>query len=56
MVCWPFGFSVLPEPRATRPGAPFGQLVFDVELVDFAEPVKVETPADVAAPPADAPA
>lgn len=38
----------------SRPGAPAGQLVFDVELVDFKEPVKVETPADVAAAPADA--
>lgn len=38
----------------SRPGAPAGQLVFDVELVDFVEPVKVETPADVAGAPADA--
>lgn len=38
----------------SRPGAPAGQLVFDVELVDFKEPVKVETPSDVAAAPADA--
>ena len=39
----------------TRPGAPAGQLTFDVELIDFVktpEPPKV--PSDVAAPPKDA--
>jgi peptidylprolyl isomerase len=35
-----------------RPGRPAGMLVFDVELVDVVKPP--ETPADVAAPPADA--
>lgn len=38
----------------SRPGAPTGQLVFDVELVDFSEPVQVPVPEDVAAAPADA--
>lgn len=38
----------------SRPGAPTGQLVFDVELLGFEEPPKIETPADVAAVPADA--
>jgi peptidylprolyl isomerase len=38
-----------------RPGKPAGMLVFDVELIDFSEPPPPpETPADVAAPPADA--
>ena len=38
-----------------RPGAPAGMLVFDVELISFNEPPPPpETPADVAAPPADA--
>lgn len=38
----------------SRPGAPTGQLVFDVELLGFEEPPKIETPPDVAAVPADA--
>lgn len=37
-----------------RPGAPAGMLVFDVELVSYKQSPTVETPADVAAPPADA--
>ncbi|MCB9507301.1 MAG: FKBP-type peptidyl-prolyl cis-trans isomerase [Myxococcales bacterium] len=38
-----------------RPGRPAGMLVFDVELLDiFPTPPPPETPADVAAPPADA--
>lgn len=38
-----------------RPGKPAGMLVFDIELHDFTEPPPPpETPADVAAPPADA--
>ncbi len=38
-----------------RPGKPAGMLVFDVELVSITEPPPPpETPADVAAPPADA--
>ncbi len=40
--------------KPMRPGAPAGQLVFDVELFGFEEPPKVEAPADVAAAPADA--
>ena len=37
------------------PGAPRGMLVFDVELIDFMEaPKQPQTPADVAAAPADA--
>ena len=40
--------------KPMRPGAPAGQLVFDVELFGFQEPPKVEAPADVAAAPADA--
>jgi peptidylprolyl isomerase len=35
-----------------RPGAPAGMLVFDVELIDFQNPISA--PADVAAAPADA--
>ena len=35
-------------------GRPSGQLTFDVELLDFVEPVKIETPKDVASVPADA--
>ena len=37
-----------------RPGGPAGMLVFDVELLEFTEPVAVAVPADVAAAPADA--
>ena len=37
-----------------RPGAPAGTLVFDVELIDFAEPPRIDAPEDVAAPPASA--
>jgi len=37
---------------ATRPGAPTGQLTFDVELLQILAPP--ETPKDVAAPPKDA--
>jgi FKBP-type peptidyl-prolyl cis-trans isomerase len=44
----------IPEALAYQgqPGAPAGMLVFDVELLDILEPP--ETPADVAAPPANA--
>jgi FKBP-type peptidyl-prolyl cis-trans isomerase len=38
--------------RPTRPGAPAGTLVFDVELLSIVKPIPA--PADVAAPPADA--
>ncbi len=39
----------------TRPGAPAGTLVFDVELLDFDKaPPAPETPSDVAAPPKSA--
>ena len=37
-----------------RPGAPAGLLVFDVELIDFQEPVRVDTPSDVSGPPEEA--
>jgi FKBP-type peptidyl-prolyl cis-trans isomerase len=38
--------------QPTRPGAPAGMLVFDVELLNIKKPPKPpETPADVAAPP-----
>jgi FKBP-type peptidyl-prolyl cis-trans isomerase len=37
-----------------RPGAPAGTLVFDVELIDFVEPPRVDTPEDVSGPPASA--
>ena len=38
--------------RPSRPGAPVGMLVFDVELLDFAAPPKPpEVPADVKAAP-----
>jgi len=41
--------------NSTRPGVPKGMLVFDVELLAITEPPPVPaTPADVAAPPADA--
>lgn len=40
---------------ATRPGAPSGMLVFDVELLDIIPGVKpLEVPSDVAAPPKNA--
>ncbi|NUN14196.1 MAG: FKBP-type peptidyl-prolyl cis-trans isomerase [Myxococcales bacterium] len=38
----------------SRPGAPAGMLVFDVELISYKESPKIEAPADVAAAPADA--
>ncbi len=38
--------------NSTRPGVPKGMLVFDIELLSIVEPPT--TPADVAAPPADA--
>jgi FKBP-type peptidyl-prolyl cis-trans isomerase len=37
-----------------RPGAPAGTLVFDVELIDFVEPPRLDAPEDVSAPPASA--
>ena len=41
--------------KPQRPGAPSGDLVFDVELLKIMDPPKeVKTPADVAAAPADA--
>jgi peptidylprolyl isomerase len=41
--------------RPSRPGAPTGQLTFDVELLSITEaPPPPEVPKDVAAPPADA--
>ena len=41
--------------RPSRPGAPVGNLTFDVELLEFASPPKPPTvPADVKAPPANA--
>lgn len=41
--------------KPTRPGMPYGTLVFDVELLSFTTPPPPpEVPADVEAPPADA--
>lgn len=41
--------------NSTRPGVPKGMLVFDIELLGITEPpAPPTTPADVAAPPADA--
>ena len=40
--------------KPTRPGAPAGTLVFDVELISFTPAPTVETPKDVAAPPENA--
>jgi len=38
----------------SRPGAPVGTLVFDVELISFTAAPKVDVPTDVSAPPANA--
>ena len=41
--------------KATRPGAPSGMLVFDIELLDFAPPpAPPVVPPDVKAPPKNA--
>jgi peptidylprolyl isomerase len=37
-----------------RPGAPAGQLTFEIELLGIDDPVVVATPSDVSAPPSDA--
>jgi FKBP-type peptidyl-prolyl cis-trans isomerase len=42
------------ELAATRPGTPRGTMVSDVELLGFDNPVVVDAPPDVAAPPPDA--